>query len=224
MSVVRLLLYIPNQLKLLASRILLGLKMVFSKKSYLVKTGFVHSRIQDSLRYKDGNYLPWMNYSMIHLFNERLHSDLTVFEYGSGSSTMYFAERVKEITSIEYDHDWYDKVLEYTSEMQNASVNFIPLSDDYHRSIAQLGKGKKFDLVIVDGRHRVESAIFSFDHISENGVIILDDTHRQHYQGAFEFFESKGIQHLTLTGLKPTGFGDDQTTIFYRSGKNCLGI
>lgn len=211
----------PRELVL---RIWLGLKMAFSKRSYLVKTGFMYSKIKDSLRNKDGEYLPWMNYSIIRLFDERLTNDLTVFEYGSGSSTMYFAQRVGSIMSVEYNQTWFDTVQEMTNDAANAEVKFVELGEEYHRSIKLLGGGQRFDIVLVDGRDRVESAIFSFDYLTPGGVIILDDSARPHYSPAFDFFRQKGYKALTLVGLKPTGFSTDTTTIFYKSGENCLDL
>lgn len=224
MSLLDLILFVPRKLRALLFRFTLGMKMAFSKKSYLVKTGFIHSRISDSLRNKNGEYLPWMNYSIIQLFNERLSKTLMVFEYGSGSSTMYFAKRVGHIMSVEYNEGWFKKVVEHTQGMDNVDINFVPLDDNYHKAVGILGHGKKFDIIIVDGRYRVESALFSFDYLSEKGVVILDDSARPHYSGAFDFYHEKGFHHLTFQGLKPTGFGVDTTTIFYRSGANCLGL
>ena len=205
-------------------RIVLGLKMAFSSKSYLVLTGFVHSKVYDSLKNEKDEYLPWMNYSVISLLNERLTADLRLFEYGSGSSTLYFAERVAEIVTVEYDESWYNNVKQRSDHVENISVHFAPVDDDYPRSIQRFGNDQPFDLVIVDGRKRVESAVFAISHLSEEGVVILDDTERPHYGSAFDEFHKAGFKQLTLKGLKPTGFGIDQTTIFYKSGNNCLGL
>jgi hypothetical protein len=198
--------------------------MAFSKKSYLVKTGFIHSRISGSIRNKDGEFIPWMNYSIINLFDERLDKSQSIFEYGSGASSMYLAKLAGQVTSVEYDAGWYQKISSQTDGLDNVVIEFIPLNDEYYKAILNVGQGRKFDVVIVDGRYRVESAIFSFDHLTEKGIVILDDSERPHYQAAFDFYHDKGFKHLTYAGLKPTGFGMDYTTIFYKSGQNCFGL
>jgi tRNA A58 N-methylase Trm61 len=161
---------------------------------------------------------------MIDFLEDRLNSDLSIFEYGSGSSTLYFGSKVGEVMSVEYDPKWFDKVQGLIDGTTNVEVHFIDLKGPYVDAIEVLGKGKKFDLVIVDGRERVACAIKAFDFVSQNGVVLLDDTHRKHYQDAFDFYRSKGWKALTFSGLKPTGFGMDQSTLFYRSGQNCLDL
>jgi 16S rRNA A1518/A1519 N6-dimethyltransferase RsmA/KsgA/DIM1 with predicted DNA glycosylase/AP lyase activity len=51
-----------------------------------------------------------MNYNVIALLDDRLDSDMRVFEYGSGFSTLYFAERVSSVVSVEYDQQWIEKL------------------------------------------------------------------------------------------------------------------
>ena len=224
MSFLNILLYLPRKVRDIIFRISLGMKMAFSRKSYLVRTGFVYSRIHDAIKNREGEFIPWMNYPIIHFLDERLDKRQSVFEYGSGASSMYLAQRVGAVTSVEYDQGWYQRIKELTDKQTNIAIHFVPLNETYYQAISRIGQGAKFDIVIVDGRFRVESAIFSFDYLTPEGVIVLDDSERPHYQQAYDFYHEKGYRHLTFAGLKPTGFGTDYTTIFYKGGKNCLGL
>ena len=224
MNVIDFILSVPRGIVRFFKRIVLGLKLVFTKRSYLIRTGYVYSKINDSLRNREGQFQPWMCYGMIDFLEDRLHKGLSIFEYGSGSSTLYFASKVGEVMSVEYDSKWYDKVQGLIDGTINAGVHYIDLNGPYVDAIEVLGKGKKFDLVIVDGRERVACALKAFDFVTENGVVLLDDTHRKHYKDAFDFYKDKGWKALTFSGMKPTGFGTDQSTLFYRSGQNCLDL
>lgn len=67
------------------------LGLVYSKRSMLRKLGWVESVRTGKPCRKDGSPIPWMNYSVIQFLDERLNKDLSLFEYGSGNSTMFYA-------------------------------------------------------------------------------------------------------------------------------------
>lgn len=51
--------------------------------------------------------LPRMVFPAIHFMETLLTKDSTVFEYGAGGSSMFFASRVKELVSVEHDAGWF---------------------------------------------------------------------------------------------------------------------
>lgn len=211
----------PGKLKYKLKKIRLARSLMVSEKSYLVKTGYIHSMLNWSLKGQDGNYTPWMNYGIIAFFKKHLHSEIRVFEYGSGASTFFFAERCKSINSVEHDEDWYQQVGNDISNLENASLRLIALDDNYPKAIED--EHSEFDMVIVDGRKRVACAENALPFLSKSGVVILDDSNRDRYQSLFPFYEGHGFRHLTFEGLKPTALKNVTTTIFYRSD-NCLNI
>src|ERR1035437_5170281 len=56
------------------------------------------------------DFVPWMNFNAISLLNKYLTKDMTVFEWGSGSSTLFLSQRVYKVISIEHNKEWYSKV------------------------------------------------------------------------------------------------------------------
>ena len=211
--------YIPSFLK----KIAFGIKLVFNQNSYLVKTGFIESKTSISLTSKKYGELPWMPYPVIDFLNERLTTSMNVFEYGSGSSTIFFAKRAKSITSIEYDKNWYETIKSKLDGYDNSTLIFQEVSDDYVNIIETYDSEIKYEIVIVDGRERVKCAIKAFNKLKENGVLILDDSDRDRYTEALNFYTEKGFKKLSFSGLKPTGLGIDETSILYRSN-NCINL
>lgn len=214
---------LPKKTRLFLRKIKLGCKLAFSKESYLVKIGYVNSMMSFKLTDENKDYIPWMNYSVIDFLKKRLKKDLIVFEYGSGYSTVFFAKRTKEIISIEYDKAWYKKVKDILRNSKNVKVYFEDLSDSYHNSIEKYMEKKACDIVIIDGRERVNCAKFAYDYLSDRGVVVFDDSHRLSYQEGIEFYREKGFKTIVFKGLKPTSFEEDETTLIYKDG-NCLGI
>jgi hypothetical protein len=195
--------------------------VVLCKKSYLHLTGWIESLKRGYPCDQDGTEIPWMNYTVINILKERLNGDLSLFEFGSGYSTLFYAKRVHNVISIEYDKDWFNFIKERIPN--NVSLIFRQKDIDgvYCRSVTEFNQ--EFDVVIVDGRDRVNCVKQSISVLSCRGVILLDDSQREKYQVAIEVALGNGFKALNLEGLKPTGSGIDRTTILYREG-NCLGI
>lgn len=165
--------------------------------------------------------LPWMNYSLIAFLEERLSDEMTVFEYGGGSSTLYFSGKVKEVYSVESDNEWYEKLKEQVND--NVFIQFIEEDIDgkYCRYIHE--NDTQFDVVMVDGKDRVNCIREGFMKLNDNGVLILDDSNRPDYAPGFELAAELGYRTLHFEGLKPTDFIREKATLFYRSN-NCFGI
>jgi len=125
------------------------------------------------------------------------------------------------VISIEYDRDWFDLI----EQRAPGNVSFVYKEKDidggYCRAIGEFEK--TFDVVIVDGRDRVNCVKQAIKELSEIGVIILDDSSRAKYSEAVDYAENRGFRALSIEGLKPTGYGTDRTTILYRDN-NCLNI
>lgn len=189
--------------------------------AFLQKSGFVKSFLSNKPCDQNGDPLPWMNYAVIAFLQERLDKNMRMFEYGSGYSTIFWAKKVGHCTSVEYNKEWYDRMNEQLSALEEIELIYRPLSDNYTDVIQE--QTAPFDLIIIDGRERVQCAINAFDHLKDDGILLLDDSSRPRYQGAWDFYKEKGFKQITFTGLKPTGWYADSTTLFYRSD-NCFGI
>jgi len=195
--------------------------LINNKDSYLYRTGWMQSLAEGKPKDKNLNPIPWMNFPMINFLEERLKDNVNLFEFGSGFSTLFFASKVKTVTSVEYDENWF-------SEMQSTLPKNVELifcekdiDGDYCRVIQ--AKQQLFDIVIIDGRDRVNCLIQSLSCLSGQGVILLDDSHRQRYQEGIDFAMQNGFRSLSIEGLKATGTINDRSTVFYRDN-NCLGI
>ena len=211
----------PKKFRRFLKKIRIGYSLVFNKNSYLVKTGFIESHLNDNFKDSKGEYVPWMNYPFIDFLKERLNETHQVFEFGSGFSSIFFSKRVQNITSVEYDKEWFNQINKIIHG--NGKVHFVPLDEDYALSISKIEEGKKYNIVIVDGRMRVKCAKEALKHLAQDGVLIFDDSYRQHYKEGLSFYLDKGFKSIVFRGIKPVGLGMEETTLFYKEN-NCLGI
>jgi|SRR5210317_2067272 hypothetical protein len=60
-----------------------GLTLIYSKRSFLRESGYFKSVALKRPCRLDGSPIPWRDYGAINFLEDRLGSDLDIFEYGS---------------------------------------------------------------------------------------------------------------------------------------------
>lgn len=165
--------------------------------------------------------IPWMPFSVIYWLRKRLKPSMSVFEYGSGGSTLFFAKYVNNVTSIEHVQEWTDMLNEKleVKGFTNAKVYCIPRESNkktdadyekYARSIQHTEK--KYDVIVIDGRARVQCAIHAITHVKKKGIIVLDNSERERYQPIFKQLQK--YPKKTFKGMTPHLTTLSQTTIW----------
>jgi hypothetical protein len=161
--------------------------------------------------------LPWFTYSAIAFLEPRLAADLSVFEYGAGFSTLWWAARVKSVASCENDQAWFSRM---TADCPaNAQLLYEPRGEGYWQKAA----GFSSDIIVIDGRDRVECAKACLPGLKAGGVIVWDNSDRPRYQPGYDLLKQNGFRRLDFSGMGPVNFTPWVTSVFYRS-ENCLGI
>lgn len=189
--------------------------------SYLNVTGWLESNRRGYPCKPNGSPLPWLNYPTIAFLENRLQKNMTLFEFGSGYSTLFFANLVARVEAVESDKSWYEKINK--SIPGNVKMFFEQQDVNGHYCRTILSSGSLFNIVIVDGRDRVNCVKQSVHKLTDDGVILLDDSQRDEYREVRLMMNDLGFLHLELEGLKPNGFERDSVSVFYRK-KNCLGL
>lgn len=195
---------------------------VVSNRGFLSQMGWFRTLRTGLSTDGRGNPIPWWSYGCVLFLQERLHSKLRVFEYGSGYSTIWLANRVGTVISVETVRHWYEKIKMQTPQNVELLHHADYVADGEYCRIAQ-GYGPQFDIVVVDSRDRVRCAKNSIDALSPSGVLIFDDAHQPHLQEARDFLAQKGFRNINFFGMGPLNDGTHCTTIFYRD-TNCLGL
>lgn len=106
-----------------------------------------------------------------------------ILEFGSGGSTIWFAQNARKIISFEDNIDWYRAVKKRLKELKlkNVELRFDP--DYLYKGASNIGG--LFDFILVDskawvGKERIESrkicAKTSHLFLKNNGWLLLDDS------------------------------------------------
>lgn len=200
----------------IANRILsaLGVAEIIGLSRFALKEyGWIVSARTGTSVDAGGKPLPWITYPAIDILAARVNSNLRIFEYGCGNSTLWWAERAGIVRSVEHDRNWFDKMQLRLPE--NAELEFVPLECGGAYSRTSLGKGPH-DIIVVDGRDRVNCIRSSIAALSDAGVIVLDNSDREEYQEGIRLLADRGFRQLPLRGLAPMLYSVSETSIFYR--------
>jgi len=122
-------------------------------------------------------------------------TDLLV-EFGSGRSTVWFAERVGRVVSIEHDRAWHARVTQRLVErgLTNVSYKIVddrldpgrPVNENQlehpekylalaEESMTALGPNARADVILVDGCSRDHCAQWALTHVKPGGLIVIDN-------------------------------------------------
>lgn len=199
------------------------LRGVAAEPGFLRDSGWLLSMELGEAVDRDGHPLPWLTYPAIDFLVGRVHPAMTVFEYGTGNSTLWWGARVARLVSCEHDKEWFaafrPKVtLVNTTYLLRRCKGGCP---DYQQEIARYQD--TFDVLVLDGRQRVNCLANGLGALRAGGVVIWDNSDREEYRPGFVRLTAAGFRRLDFWGPGPLATRRWCTSIFYRRG-NCLGI
>ncbi|MCI0438025.1 MAG: class I SAM-dependent methyltransferase [Chloroflexi bacterium] len=185
--------------------------------------------------------IPYMPYKATAWLESYLKPDMSVFEYGSGGSTLFLAKRVGRLVSIEHDAGWHSRISSLISEMEitnceyvlrepeQASARAVASASNHQRYTSSAGNfeglsfqayvewidrypDRSFDLVIVDGRARAACVSHSIAKVRSGGYLLLDDSERQRYADAVDMLS--GFERTDFLGAAPRSILLQQTSVW----------
>lgn len=164
--------------------------------------------------------LAWWSYPAMRQVEQFLAARPSprVFEFGAGASTLWLARRASEVHSVEHDQAFAARVRELLDGTERVSLHAVAPTPataattvrsgrrghqdldfaDYVATIDQVGG--MFDLVVVDGRARVECLNRALDHLEPGGLVVFDNIRRRRYR---EVLRRPGLRVELLRGATP---------------------
>src|SRR6202035_5764199 len=129
---------------------------------------------------------PWIVPSAIRFLDRVLNPRSRIFEFGSGSSTVWFCERVGAVASIEDDANWYERVNRKLAGSRLTNYTLQLTSAESYPSCVKQFPDNSLDLVLVDGNEapnagRLECLAAARSKVRPGGWLVLDDSDRPDY-------------------------------------------
>ncbi len=182
--------------------------------------------------------VPWIPYPALRYLEEHLNSGSHVFEYGGGGSTLWLAQRVGHLTTVEHHATWHSVIHKALEDRHASNVTLLLREPDlagtsetapngfpylsarisgsfegYVRAIDEVPDGS-LDLVIVDGRSRMAALKHAISKLRVGGLLMLDDSYRRRYEEAYRIL---GSWHRDeFCGIRPYSLSPSRTTFWLR--------
>ena len=209
---------LPGKKRSAISALLRFLRLGIHPQSFVKSSGLLRSYKENRPVDSAGNPLPWLPYSLIRILDERVTNEMRVFEYGAGYSTLYFADRVETVVSIEHVEAWVETLK--TALPDNVVLEVQKKGRSY---IEAPSRFSKFDLILIDGLDRSACMEAAKNSLTEQGVIIVDDSHREEIAAKILELKDFGFKALPFFGPRPTSLIETQATILYKKS-NALDL
>lgn len=160
--------------------------------------------------------LPWLPFVVIDRLEKHLTRSSKVFEFGGGGSTVWFANRVGEVVTVEHDPDWFPVLESAVGSRPGCTLIHRTAQDNYADYITSIDpfEDATFDAVVVDGRERVRCLERALTKVRPGGLLVLDDANRTRYSAAYSL--AAGWPQRTYRGLAPTMTVPGVTAVWQR--------
>lgn len=164
---------------------------------------------------KDNHPIPWYTYSAIEYLSQFDFHDKTVFEFGAGYSSAFWAERAKYVVSVEDNSVWFSK---WRKDFQYSNWNILLRSEGKPYYSAILENDNNYDVIVIDGKCRAECTETAIKRLKKGGLIILDDSDRintsREYVQAVSNLKKANLLQVDFYGCCPMDNYTKATSIF----------
>jgi hypothetical protein len=181
--------------------------------------------------------IPWLPYPAIAWLEDRVRPGMSVFEFGAGGSTVFFASRGASVAAVEHDPAWAQRVRAHLArvhapharvilvppepdggqpaaagEYRSSSPDFDNVSFERYVRTIDACEDQALDVVLVDGRARVSCVRHAIPKLKPGGVLVLDDSERPAYSRIFPMLANCSRRDFSCFG--PHLFFAWRTTIW----------
>ncbi|MEL6362133.1 MAG: class I SAM-dependent methyltransferase [Pseudomonadota bacterium] len=148
---------------------------------------------------------PWISFAAKEYLTGIVSPDDSCLEYGSGNSTRWLCRAVKSVRSIETDEAFANAFFRQglpancTLSLVEANDKDGALNDAYLAPLEERG----YDVIFIDGRHRVACFERAIGSVRTNGVVVFDNLDRVRYAPARELITKQKIPIVPIRGATP---------------------
>ena len=136
--------------------------------------------------------VPWWPRKAIAAVESRLTPDMVAVEFGSGSSTIWIARRVKSVLAREHDAKWAAITRERIAAEGLASCTIEHRSGaDYYA----FEPDTRFDFAVVDGEYRWKCIEALSSRMNPGGLIYFDNSDSDKDAGSYAAHGVSGTHH-----------------------------
>ena len=154
------------------------------KTAYHLTPRYIKNRIASLWYEKTCPEHPWLTRNANEILASYLKNSDIGLEFGSGRSTLWLAQRVAKLTSVEHADSWAKQVRKMLSHAAIENVDYrhlactpdncSPIDSAYVKVIDELDNDS-LDFCLIDGEYRDYCALKTIEKIRPGGVLIVDN-------------------------------------------------
>jgi hypothetical protein len=177
------------------------------------KYGHLQSvRVRQSIDGSD-EAVPWYTYPAIEFLKQFDFTEKSVFEYGSGNSTVFWSRRARRVVSVEDEEEWFERL----GPQLPANCTLLHESDlrRYVDVIYRYPEG--FDIIVVDGPGRgftrMKCVRAALQRLRPGGMVILDNS--DWVPDTAAVLRQADLLEVDMSGFVPIGSHTQTTSLFF---------
>jgi hypothetical protein len=170
--------------------------------------------------------VPLLAIEAVEFLDGWLRDTDVMLEYGAGGSTRWFGRRVRQLSSIESDQGWFDKIHAQTSHLPNVEIHLF--KDDWARRLddsdlpdwrVEAPEGyveflasvpdETFDVILDDGCGRDAVGVRAIRTLKRGGLLVWDDDPPAHGSLVKELRDWRAVTFQD---------GTHRTNLFFKPG------
>lgn len=187
---------------------------------FSVRTGHFKSSFLMKAVSKNGKPIPWYTYPCIDFLSNQSYKDKNILEFGSGQSSLWWANIAKKILSLEGDKKRFEMLR--LQIPNNIDLHYVSIESSKQcvsdvNSILSNNNVQEFDIIIIDGLYRYEMIEIAMQHLADKGGIICDNSEGY---GFYEGFADSKFRRVDFYGYVPGVVLPHCTSIFFND--NCF--
>jgi tRNA/tmRNA/rRNA uracil-C5-methylase (TrmA/RlmC/RlmD family) len=170
----------------------------------------------------NGDPLPWLTYPAIAWLERYVQPSHSVFEYGAGHSTLWFAKHAAKVYSVENNARWVARLkkslpsnAELTLAEADAGEYGTATTSSYVQSITGF-PDEHFDIILIDGMEREGCATLAAPKLSGDGIIIFDNSDRPGHHSALGRLHDDGFARVDFVGHAAGCWHPSCTSVLFR--------
>lgn len=156
-----------------------------------------------------GAPIPWYTYPAIEYLSQFDFAQKTVFEYGAGNSTLFWASRARRVVSVEHELDWHNHLAARVPT--NCQLVHADAVDAYVTAIDR--SGEQYDVIVIDGQSRQLCARRAVQRLNAGGFIILDNS--DWFPGSSQLLREAGLLEIDFFGFAPSSEATSCTSLYF---------
>ncbi len=169
----------------------------------------------NSIKLGDRSPIGWFTYPFLEHLQSCDLSQLRVFEWGGGNSSLMWSEKCREVVTVENDNHWFSFIKNKADQIKNIHLMLIQDHDLYVNSVESF---RESDVVVIDGHWRYDCAKAALKMLSPSAIVILDNS--DWCPDTCSIIQTRGYARIDFPGFGPANQFTWCTSLFFRSLSN----